>query len=122
MIDLCLNTDGNLENNFTDDPFHLFIQELSVLFSLDETDFYGQPRVINLKKYILSKSISNKEIEKEIRDSVILNCEHSGSVSWNVEVNFISAKQNKDVVYIIFNIYGADGRKYTNQFVIGDAQ
>lgn len=122
MIDLCLNTDGDIENNFTDDSFHLFIQELSVLFSLDETDFYGQPRVINLKRYVLSKNISNKEIEKEIRDSVIQNCEHAGSVTWDVEVNFISAKQNKDVVYIIFNIYGADGRKYTNQFVIGDAQ
>lgn len=120
MIDLCLNTDGNIDNNFTDDPFHLFIQELSMIFSLDETDFYGQPRVLNLKKYVFSKNLSNSQINNEIKSFVIDNCEHSNSLRWDIDTKFIKTNENRDVVYIVFNIYANNGQVYTNQFVIGN--
>lgn len=120
MIDLALNTDGSLENNFTDDPFHLFIQELAVIFSLDETDFYGFPRVLNLKKYVFSKNLSNNQISDEIRKFVIDNCEHSAYMKWDVNTNFIKTPDSRDIVYIIFNIYKNNGEVYTDQFVIGN--
>lgn len=121
MIDLCLNTDGSLDNNFTDDPFHLFIQELAVIFSLDETDFYSYPRVLNLKKYVFSKNLSNNQVSNEIRKFVIDNCEHANSMKWSVSVNFMKTPENRDVLYIVFNIYKNDGDVYTDQFVIGNA-
>lgn len=122
MIDLNLNpTEGNIrfvsDENIIDNPVALFFQELDMCMNLDRWDFYMRPFVIDLKKYVFSKNISNNTIASQIRQFVLDNCAHAVYHTWDIEVNIVQGNDNRDILYIVFDVH-VDGEVFTNQFVI----
>lgn len=119
MIDANLYGTG-IDDNFFDTSLDLFFQELEIVFQLRIDDIYAYPIVLNLRKYVYSKKVSNAEVQQEITDYVKENCEHSSYFQWNVTVDFIKSTETvTDVMYIKFDIY-TNGGVRKRQFIISE--
>jgi len=118
-----MTTDINLygtsiDTNFLDDRLAMFVQELDVLFNLDTDDVYGHPQTLNLRKYVLTKSISNAEIMSDIKQYVFDNSASAIYFRWDITVEIIKSEKTPfDVLHIIFNIY-KDGKTYKTQYLV----
>ena len=119
MPNVDINLLGNsTETNFFDDNLELFFQEVMMCFNLKLTDFWGHVNFLNLQKYVFSKNVTHAEINKQVHDYILHNCSMSMSYDWSVETSFLKSQQDKDLLYIRFNV-NSNGEKYTTQFIIG---
>ena len=116
-IDLNLLGDS-VETNFFNDNLELFFQEVTMAFNLQLTDFWGHTDFLNLQKYVFSKNISPGEVNKYVHNFILHNTSMSMSCDWNVETSFLKSQQDKDLLYIKFEV-NSNGEKYTTQFIIG---
>lgn len=110
----------SIEDNFFDQNIDIFFQELEMIFQLQIDDVYGSQKVLNLRKYVMQKKISNYQVENEIRNFVMEHCYQSRNFIWSVKVDFIKTESSpNDVMYVQFNIKVGDGVR-KRQFVISN--
>lgn len=120
MFDINIDIDDikKMDDLILENPLELFFQELAMIFNKKYTDFYGDPKCLNLQKYLYSKYISTSDINNEIRQYVMNNSYYSNLFKWEVETAFLDTPRKVDVLHIVFNVY-SDGNIYTNQYIIG---
>lgn len=119
MVDLSLNLEVQSNEELSlRQKLDLFLQEIEVVLHTSSTDIYGHPKVLNLRKYVFSKAVSNYQVSNEVRNYVQENCYHSKYFNFDVSTSFIQGRFQNDIMYIKFDIYLPDKTVFKRQFMI----
>ena len=119
MVDLSLNLEVQSNEELSlRQQLDLFLQEIEVVLHTSSTDIYGHPKVLNLRKYVFSKSVSNYQVSNEVRNYIQENCYHSKYFNFDVTTDFIQGRFQNDIMYIKFDIYLPDKTVFKRQFMI----
>jgi hypothetical protein len=122
-IDLSLHG-SSVEDSILNDDLELFFQEIELSVQIAPNEIWGISEAINLSRYVFNQYVTITQIKNEISNYISNNCQHANYFNYNISVETLKNSDNKDLIYIVFNVDANDqngnAQQYLQKFLIGN--
>lgn len=118
-FNLYYNGEDKSNDGIITNPIHLFIQEIELALKIGPGEIWGCKYSIELSKYLFNQFVTTTQIQREVTNFISVNCEHASVFNYEITTEILQV-ENKDLIYIVANIYDNDtNQTFLQKYLLG---